>query len=352
MSCNSIQLLDNFAFESLSIPLHTLIITDASVKNNIVTSISHTHIHNRPVIKTLDHVVNVISTEAELFAIRYGINQATNHNNISKIIIITDSIHIAKKIFDLLFHPYQIHTAAILNELLIFLLHHQKNSIKFWECPSHSNWVLHKAVDKETKSFNPLLLLSYKLSWDFNKKNECDDIANKWKMIFQVSDLKRKQFLNLLNSDSNILEPFYIKGRPWLKFFGYSNSLCARAMRAITNHAPTGKYRLRFFPREEFSCLCGFYPIKIRWHFLYECKRFNKYWNLRKDLISHFVMFLESNPGAFVFQNLNNFLATSRSLVNFCITFHSPFFFLLFFISYLSSFTLHVVPSILYIVMT
>jgi len=79
---------------------------DASVKNNITMSISHTHIYNRSVTKTLHHTVNVISTEAELFAIRCGINQATNYNNISKIIIVTDSIHVAKKIFDPSSYPY------------------------------------------------------------------------------------------------------------------------------------------------------------------------------------------------------------------------------------------------------
>jgi len=123
-----------------------------------------THIHNRPVMKTLHHIVNVMSIEAKQFAIRCGINQATNHNNISKIIIITDSIHVAKIIFNLLYHPYQIHAAAILNELHTFFSHNQKNSIEFWECSSHSNWVLHKAVDKKTKSFNLLLLFLCKSS--------------------------------------------------------------------------------------------------------------------------------------------------------------------------------------------
>ena len=62
------------AIKSLSIPSHALVITDASIKNNIATSISYMHIHNRPIMKTLYHVVNVTSTEAKLFAIRYGIN--------------------------------------------------------------------------------------------------------------------------------------------------------------------------------------------------------------------------------------------------------------------------------------
>ena len=133
-------------------------------------------------------------------------------------------------------------------------------------------------------------------------------------MIFQVSDLKGKQFLDLLNSDRNGLEPSYIKGRLWLKFFSHFNSLCARAMRAIINHTPIDEYRLWFFPREEFSCPCRFYPIKTRWHILCKYKRFNNYWNLRRDSIGHFVIFLESNPEVFVFQNTINSLASSRSL--------------------------------------
>jgi len=57
---------------------------DASIKNNITTSISYVHIHNKPITKTLHHTVNVMSTEAELFAIRCSINQATNSASISK----------------------------------------------------------------------------------------------------------------------------------------------------------------------------------------------------------------------------------------------------------------------------
>ena len=120
-------------------------------------------------------------------------------------------------------------------------------------------------------------------------------------MTFQASDMKSKNFLKLVNSDNNIIEPLYIKGGSWLKYFSHSNSLCARASRAITNHALTGKYRLRFFPKEDFSYPCRQYPIKIRCHILHKCKRFNKYWNPRRDSIDHFVMFLELNPNVFTF---------------------------------------------------
>jgi len=120
-------------------------------------------------------------------------------------------------------------------------------------------------------------------------------------MTFQASDLKGNQFLDLLDDNNNTIKLSYVKGGLWLKMFGHSNSLCARATRAITNHASTGKYRLRFFPKEEFKYPYGRYPIESRHHILHECGRFNGYWNLRRDSLSHFVMFLETNPSAFSF---------------------------------------------------
>jgi len=67
-------------------------------------------------------------------------------------------------------------------------------------------------VNKETKSFNLTPLFPCKSSWDFSKKNECNDLSKRWEMIFQISDLKSKHFLDLVDSDDNIIEPTYIKG--------------------------------------------------------------------------------------------------------------------------------------------
>ena len=89
----------------------------------------------------------------------------------------------------------------------------------------------------------------------------------------------------------------------WLQYVGLSNSLCTRAFRAITNYMPIGKYRLRFFLSEEFKCSCSQYPIETRCYILYDCRRFNEYWNSRRDFIAYFVMFLECNSNIFVFSN-------------------------------------------------
>jgi len=160
--------------------------------------------------------------------------------------------------------------------------------------------VVTTTVNKETKTFNPTPLYPCKMSWDFSKKSKSNNILKVWKMTFQASDLKGNQFLDLLN---NIIELSYVKGRLWLKTFSHLNSLCVHVTRATTNHAPISKYRLRFFPREEFKCLCGLYPIESRYHILYEYGRFNGYWNLRRDSLSYFVIFLVTNPSTFTFSN-------------------------------------------------
>ena len=98
--------LNEMVLESSSSPLIAIIVSDMSIKNNVATSIMHIHTYNKPLTKTIHHTVLVTSTETELFVIRYDINQATNSNDITKIIIITNSIHAAQKIFNPLVHPY------------------------------------------------------------------------------------------------------------------------------------------------------------------------------------------------------------------------------------------------------
>ena len=147
-------------------------------------------------------------------------------------------------------------------------------------------------------------MLPCKISWDYCKKSNSNDIIKQWKMTFQASDGKGNHFLDLLDDDFNIIELSYLKGGPWLQAFGHFNLLCAQATRAITNHASIGDYRLRFFPDKDFSCSCNNYPIELRRHILHKCKRFNEYWNPRRDLLNYFIMFLVANPNAFTFTDL------------------------------------------------
>jgi len=128
--------LDYMVLESSSSSSTTIIVSNTSIKNNVAISILYMHIYNKLLTKTIHYAVHVTSTEAELFVIRCSINQATNFDNMSKIIIVTNSIYVARKIFEPSVHLHQVQLAAILSDLCNFFKHYENNSIKFWECSS------------------------------------------------------------------------------------------------------------------------------------------------------------------------------------------------------------------------
>jgi len=155
-------------------------------------------------------------------------------------------------------------------------------------------------LTKKQSSLIPSIFLC-KSSWDFSMKSKCDLITQNWQIIFQISDFKENHFLDLLDGNYISVKPMYSKDRPWLKLVGHLNSLCARVTRVITNHVSIREYYLRFFPRENFSCLCGNYSIESRCYILYKCRRFNNYWNPNRAFLDHFIVFLKYNPRAFFF---------------------------------------------------
>ena len=208
------QEFDDIVLQISSSPNNALIVIDASIKNNIATSISHVHQANHFLIKTVYHATFVTSLEAELFAIRCGINQACNKEGVSKIFVITDSTHATKNIFNSSLHLYQSHSMVILSELRHFFNKSQDNSIEFWEYPSRLKWRLHKDVDKDSKSFNLFPFFPCKTSWDYCRKVDCNDIIKQWKITFQALDGRGNQFLDLLDDDFNAIELTYTKGGP------------------------------------------------------------------------------------------------------------------------------------------
>jgi len=112
----------------------SIVMLDASIKNQVTTSILHIHSFNKSIVKTLCRAINITIAKAELFAIRGGINQVVANYNIKHVIVITNSLHIARKIFDSSTHLYQIHAVAILLELREFFSKDSQNHICYDRC--------------------------------------------------------------------------------------------------------------------------------------------------------------------------------------------------------------------------
>ena len=113
----------------------------------------------------------------------------------------------AKKIFDTLMHPHQIHSATNSQELRYLFKKDNNNHIEFWNYLSKQKWILYFLVDKDTRRFDFSPILPNKSSWDFCKKHECNSISVMWRINFQVLDLKERNFLKLLDDNLNPLKP-------------------------------------------------------------------------------------------------------------------------------------------------
>ena len=87
--------LDECVLNTFSDSKSVIIVSDASIKNNVATSVVHIHSLLNPIKEMVHHAVSITFTEAELFTIRCGINQAIQVPGVSHIIIIMDTIHAA-----------------------------------------------------------------------------------------------------------------------------------------------------------------------------------------------------------------------------------------------------------------
>ena len=109
--------LKRYILQALADLKTAVVVSDTSIKDQVTTSIAHIHSFNNPIIKTHHYTINITSTEAELFVIKCGINQATQIANINHIVTIMDLLHAAQRIFDSSIYPYQIQLVIISREL-------------------------------------------------------------------------------------------------------------------------------------------------------------------------------------------------------------------------------------------
>jgi len=165
--CNKFDII----YEDSLIDQNTVsIISNASVKNNIITLVLHIHRGQDIIAKTVYHLMNIMSTKTELFSIRCGINYVTQMQDIAYIIVITDIIPATKCIFDTSIYLYQLNSITISNDLRDFFNKNSNDSILFCDCLNSNKWPPHLLVDKKSKYFKINSVLLNKSSWEFSRK--------------------------------------------------------------------------------------------------------------------------------------------------------------------------------------
>ena len=111
-------------------------------------------------------------------AICLGLILAIKEENIHNIIVITDSIAAAKKIFESKTNPLQNMFILVTLAINSFFRKDNRNKIQFWFCPSKAKWPKHKLIDNQVKADNCTSIFPSKELHLFNKKKECDNILH------------------------------------------------------------------------------------------------------------------------------------------------------------------------------
>ena len=199
-------------------------------------------------------------------------------------------------------HLGQEHSVAMSRLLRSHFIAYPEGSLHFWDCPSDAKWFIQARVHDDAVRTQYPVAEQMHTSLDTLSQRNSKICLEEWTTEFSRSEIQGRNFLAMNTEKHKEATPMYAKGGTWMSYLGHSISLCARATRAILNHAPTGEYRARFFPQESPACPCGQSDIETRQHILTECPRFTKdRVSLPSPCIGDFIKFLTSNPTAFTF---------------------------------------------------
>ena len=154
---------------------------------------------------------------------------------------------------------------------------HLTTSFTFRYCPSHSNVEGNDRADRLTKQgaalapdVPPRLLLS-----NFINDNTAR-LTAQWRLLASLPSFKGRQWMPIRHKKKRFLPA--IRNKSKTNFFfdlsGNDITTLSRMARAITNHAPTGDYRQRFYP--DLASLCPACPGRVlsRNHILFHCPRY------------------------------------------------------------------------------
>ena len=152
----------------------------------------------------------------------------------------------------------------------------------------------------------PLILRSHFVN---SYKQEQSDV---WTRLFKDHTYRGSQWLPVRRKKKTFKPSNAKSARNFFHNMAHRDpSHLSRISYAITNHAPTGEYRTRFFPNELAHCPhCGEETLQSRRHILCECLQYvTKFpsltdWGSQRHNDKSLLGFLDKNPTAFTFGEL------------------------------------------------
>ena len=200
-----------------------------------------------------------------------------------------------------------------ISEILRDYLSSCDSAIDFRYCPSHSGIEGNKRADRLTKQgaaiaplSPPRILLS----------NFVNDYAKwmtlHWRILFTSRHFKGHQWLPICHK-KKVLKPAIQNKATSNFFFNISDNnigTLSRMACALTNHAPTGEYRIKFHQDLGQYCPACPHHVQSRTHILFHCPRYSPLhssitnWSRDKSNSKSWKLFFSCNPSAFTFGDL------------------------------------------------
>ena len=251
------------------------------------------------------------SYDAEIAAIEMALTRASDFEDTESVTIVTDNKAAIQGALDTAPHSSQ--NCSIRTSILArhWLERSGGHAIRFVWCPSHVGITGNEKADAAAKKGGDV-----EVTIGILRENFLIDAKRKatkwWRAKAKAPSYTGKDWIPLRRK-GKIFRPAI--GSTTKKFFTdlVLNSMpdMARLTRALTNHAPTGEYRRRFFPDKPDHCHhCGEGTLHSRTHILTTCDkyqlRFSSLGNLKANKKNDglFKAFLHKNPSAFTFEDL------------------------------------------------
>jgi ribonuclease HI len=245
--------------------------------------------------------------DAELFALTAAVGALTDatQGDALHLHFFTDCISAITTITDTSIHPGQSLAILACQRLRTWLAGHPEGTVTFHWCPGHADIEFNEMVDRDAKRAAASLPAAPHISFAFRRQGFRHEALAEWRKLANTTKYRGRQYMHgrrpPVPSDR-------LARSSLLTLTGHSSSITARMARSILNHAPTGEFRRRFFPREATTCaLCG--VLQSRRHILNSCARYRRRQNFYEFLKNSSEPgpalhdFLKANPTAFSFDD-------------------------------------------------
>ena len=270
--------------------------TDGSVDRAHLQSAAGVHVYRHGRI-THRHILpqgDCHSYDAEMVALGFAFAIATCER-VRTIHVFGDNKSALQTIFDTTVHGQQSVSVRTCEIVARWLDSHPDNQVEVHWTPSHTGILQNELIDadvKEAAAHDDTDSRSH-LSLRASAKAEALD---SWRRAAHIqnppthshptaescpTDCPRRAFIRRRDAywgrswpDSPELRRVVHTGNIPLSYFD-GNSLCARAIRFLTGHAPTGEYRARFHPHMPTHCDCWVGGTQDRLHIVDQCSWFD-----------------------------------------------------------------------------